>query len=298
MGNCAISFGTSAFYNCKKLKQVNISDAASWCKSSFTDEDSTPLYYGGDLYIDGNLLTNLVIPSGSGVTKIPNYAFINCSGLESVTIPDGVTSIGSQAFDGCSGLRNVTIPASVTTIGYAAFQDCNDFDTVFYGGTVEQWYAIEISQCNDALYRADLKCICFHHSGTHFAAIAPTYDEGGNIEHWYCSGCGKYFSDAACTQELADVTLLPRAPDVTAALTADGVLTVTGALSENAATTNTVLLAVYQNGQLLCVKDISDLAQNELRFVCGDMQGADTVKLFRLGSGLEPCFAVCAIRIS
>ena len=35
------------------------------------------------------------------------------------------------------------------------------------------------------------------HSLTHFAAAAPTCTEPGNIEYWYCSLCGRYFSDAA-----------------------------------------------------------------------------------------------------
>nr|WP_243253452.1 hypothetical protein [Clostridium sp. BSD2780061688b_171218_E8] len=32
---------------------------------------------------------------------------------------------------------------------------------------------------------------------------APTCTEAGNIAYWYCTDCGKYFSDAACTKEIA-----------------------------------------------------------------------------------------------
>lgn len=39
------------------------------------------------------------------------------------------------------------------------------------------------------------------HSAVHVAAKAPTAGQGGNIEYWYCEGCGKYFKDAALTQE-------------------------------------------------------------------------------------------------
>ena len=35
------------------------------------------------------------------VTSIGNYAFRDCSGLTSVTIPNSVTSIGGYAFSGC-----------------------------------------------------------------------------------------------------------------------------------------------------------------------------------------------------
>ena len=58
------------------------------------------------------------------VTSIGDYAFYDCSGLTSVTIPNSVTSIGDYAFSGCSGLTSVTIPNSVTSIGSYAFEYC------------------------------------------------------------------------------------------------------------------------------------------------------------------------------
>ena len=68
------------------------------------------------------------IPStlgGCPVTSIGSYAFEDCSGLTSVTIPSSVTSIGSYAFRGCSGLTSVTIPSSVTSVGYRVFDGCS-----------------------------------------------------------------------------------------------------------------------------------------------------------------------------
>ena len=67
---------------------------------------------------------------GDGVTEIGSYAFENCSGLTSITIPDSVTSIGNGAFSGCTGLTSITIPDSVTTIGDDAFRGCTGLTSI------------------------------------------------------------------------------------------------------------------------------------------------------------------------
>ena len=59
------------------------------------------------------------------VTAIGDYAFIVCTSLTSVTIPNGITSIGQGAFFGCSGLTSISIPNSVTSIGAEAFRSCS-----------------------------------------------------------------------------------------------------------------------------------------------------------------------------
>ena len=105
--NSVTSIGQRAFYNCSSLTSVNISDLAAWCNIKFSGSDSNPLYFAHHLYINGNEITNLVIPNS--VTSIGGSAFYECSGLTSVTIPNSVTSIGNRAFYGCSGLKDVYI---------------------------------------------------------------------------------------------------------------------------------------------------------------------------------------------
>ena len=83
--------------------------------------------YSGSIEIPASVTYNEVKYS---VTSIGWYAFKNCSGLTSVTIPNSVTSIGESAFSWCSGLTSVTIPNSVTSIGNQAFQHCSGLTSV------------------------------------------------------------------------------------------------------------------------------------------------------------------------
>ena len=73
-------------------------------------------------------LTSITIPNS--VTSIEYDAFYNCSGLTSITIPNSVTSIRSCAFYNCSGLTSVVIPNSVTSIGESAFRDCTKLRSI------------------------------------------------------------------------------------------------------------------------------------------------------------------------
>lgn len=67
-------------------------------------------------------LTNVTIPNS--ITSIGAYAFSYCYSLVNITIPSGVTTIDSYTFSGCQALSNITIPSSVTIINYYAFNLC------------------------------------------------------------------------------------------------------------------------------------------------------------------------------
>lgn len=123
--------GWLAFDNCTSLSAVYLSDIATWCDIYFHYNFENPLYYAGNLYLNGELVTELIIPET--VTKIQPYAFNGCTSLTSVTIPSSVTSIETGAFGGCSALEEIiignkdcqvdnsadTIPVTTTIHGYA-----------------------------------------------------------------------------------------------------------------------------------------------------------------------------------
>jgi len=122
-----------AFMDCNKLANVNyMGTIDKWAQIDFEDYTSTPLNYADGLYINGSLVTNIVL---SSATKISNYAFFGYDLLTSVTIPSTVTSIGYAAFSDCYGLTSVSIPSSVTSIEGYAFYRCTSLSSITISGS-------------------------------------------------------------------------------------------------------------------------------------------------------------------
>ena len=122
------SIGESAFFDCPNLDEVYATNIEDWCKIKFEDTFSNPINYGSKIYIDGELATDITIPKG--ITKICDYAFVNCDTITNVVIPNSVISIGDSAFNCCSNLKNISIPNSVVNIGKGAFSSCFNLEKV------------------------------------------------------------------------------------------------------------------------------------------------------------------------
>ena len=102
IGDSVQRIGSQAFDFCDSLTSVYITDIAKWCAIRFVYYSANPLFYAENLYLNGELVTELVIPDS--VTSIGDYAFYGCDSLTSVEIPDSVTSIGNYSFYNCSSL--------------------------------------------------------------------------------------------------------------------------------------------------------------------------------------------------
>ena len=133
---------SGAFTDCDSLKKVYINDLSAWCNIDF---ESTPLYYANNLYLNGDLVTDLLIPNN--VTSIKHLAFYHCTSLKSVEIPNSVTNIGNSAFAGCTGLTSITIPNCVTSIGERAFSGCTSLTSIVVSNNVTSIEDYVFSDC-------------------------------------------------------------------------------------------------------------------------------------------------------
>ena len=127
------SIGSYAFRDCSSLTAVHIKDIASWCNIDFDNAYSNPLYYAKNLYLNGELVTELTIPNT--VTAIKYGAFYNYSSLTSITIPESVTSIEDKAFSGTAWYNNQ--PDGVVYAGKVLYK---------YKGTMPSNTSIEIKE--------------------------------------------------------------------------------------------------------------------------------------------------------
>ena len=210
--NSITSIGEAAFGNCIRLTSITIPEsvtsignyAFSGCTSltSITIPDNVTSI-GECAFSYCTSLTNITIPDS--VTSIGSAAFYKCSSLTNITIPNSVTSIGNKAFSDCTSLTNITIPDSVTSIGNKAFYNCTNLTTISLS-------------CKSSLKKSDFgdqaNLVSYaSHTLKKIEAKAATCTENGNIEHWTCEHCGKYFlsddsnPETAKAVELSEITI-------------------------------------------------------------------------------------------
>ena len=105
------------------------------------------------------------------LSVLPTEAFLECTNIKSVILPNTLTAIGTQAF--ClSSLVSISIPASVETIEGGAFFRCTALQTV----TFEKGSKLKTVETNVFIYCTSLTSI----------EIPASVEE---IERYAFSGC-------------------------------------------------------------------------------------------------------------
>ena len=162
------SIGSSAFADCTNLQDVQLpkglvsldGNVFNGCISLLEIEIPKSLasvFLGGT---SDSLINGVFGRSGlttvrfeQGMTKVPEYlfmnathlqnvefldtmttiesgAFVRCTSLTEVDLPESLIRIEGTAFEGCTGLTAIDIPDTVTAIGIHAFEDCTNLKDV------------------------------------------------------------------------------------------------------------------------------------------------------------------------
>lgn len=134
LGNSVKYIGDYAFYNCTQLSMVNyLGTIEEWVSIEFEKINPSPIsygnpiYYAKDLYINGELLTDVKITSA---TSVKDYVLYYCSSIETVEIGNSVNSIGESAFLGCESIKSLSIGENLNQIGDYAFGNSTKLKSV------------------------------------------------------------------------------------------------------------------------------------------------------------------------
>ena len=180
--NSVVNIGYSAFYRCKNLGTVYVGNSLtsigyggavgsfdecnlkysefpsieSLCHINFNREEDNPLFFTHQLYINGEHITDLVIPET--VTNISRCAFNSHIAFNSITVKSNVPPVLESSF-------NYSIPLYVPCGAVSAYQNANCWSRF-----------TNISE---------------FHIETIDKAVPATCTETGLTEGKHCSVCGK-----------------------------------------------------------------------------------------------------------
>lgn len=118
--------GVYTFVSCPLLTSINVSKD----NTSYSSVDGVLYTYDGSVLLQypvGRTNPEYIIEDGTQI--INDGAFMNCTSLTNVEIPEGVTTIGRYAFD-TTGLKSVTLPSTVEVLDTCAFWQCEDLEEV------------------------------------------------------------------------------------------------------------------------------------------------------------------------
>ena len=138
--NSVTSIGKYAFAGCSALTSITIPNSVT--------------SIGKRAFAGCSALESIVVDSGNTVYDSRNnsHAIIESAsntlvvGCPNTTIPNTVTRIEDYAFLNCPALSSITIPHSVTSIGVSAFEGCKSLNSITFQGTIAQWKEIEFGE--------------------------------------------------------------------------------------------------------------------------------------------------------
>ncbi|MDE6004062.1 MAG: leucine-rich repeat protein, partial [Oscillospiraceae bacterium] len=131
-------------------KMTGVSESCPW--NSFRKEIKTLVIKDGVTSIDNYAFQECSILESvtlSDSMKIINpSAFLNCPALKSITIPDSVTTVYRNAFELCTGLKSVSLSNTITEIDYGTFENCSRLESVTIPDSVKTIGNFAFKKCS------------------------------------------------------------------------------------------------------------------------------------------------------
>lgn len=155
--------GDSAFEACTKLDGVKFPEHLD--------------AIGSYAFRNCTSLSQAILPDG--LQHFGQAVFAGCTSLTEVSIPHDISRIAVNTFDGCTALQVVHLPAGTDLIADSAFNGCTALQRVEYGGTVSDWYNVQIEDNNDVLYTTPISC-----SNGETFGIVETVIDSGSCGYW------------------------------------------------------------------------------------------------------------------
>ncbi len=126
-----------------------------WCVGLSDGTISITQYMGTD--------TDVTIPAeinGKKVVQLGTWAFLNCTSIKSITIPDTVTKIGTGAFARCTGLTSIEIPDSVTDLRASSFDGCTNLKEIIVSEENANYKSVD-----GVLFNKDMTAVAVYPQG-------------------------------------------------------------------------------------------------------------------------------------
>ena len=161
IGENVTSIGASAFSNIMYINNLkwNARNVTYYPNGQFSNDYQNPFYKSGINHVSwGENVQSIPAyafhcempnqygnfdPLPKSVATIGEYAFYNCSGINTLNIGNtrasdiSVYEIGAYAFAGCKDLSKITIGKAITSIKESAFENCTKLTSVNTGDSVQ-----------------------------------------------------------------------------------------------------------------------------------------------------------------
>ena len=133
------------FFNNRKMK--------SYCLPEETEEIASYAFYSSDVK---------KVVMGDNVKIIGDFAFGECTGLESIYISKNVKEIGKNAFQNCKSLMEINLSDSIEKIGSEAFAECKSIEKIVLPEKIQKIEYRTFAKCEGLFtisFPQGLKCV-------------------------------------------------------------------------------------------------------------------------------------------